>query len=458
MIRIRSRLFPTDDRSSGLTLIEVVVAMMVFSIVALGVAYSMLSVLAATKDSRGRLVASNLASQEIDLARSVEDIFQLLDVSRDIEVDNTVYTIERLTNWVDSSGGDESCGATGASGTVLQYKRVNVTVTWPGMRLSNPVRMDTVVAPGSKINDPTKGTILVKVLNAEGTGSAGVSVSAVATVDGGPVTAPPVTDSQGCTYLLKVTPGTYKVSISRTGYINNDQEAAPSTLVGVKAGSSASAGFQYDLAATLTIRYASNDTTRTVKLPTNLDTTFLSSYKAYSAVVPGSTLDRTLAVHPFSSGYEMMTGKYAVASELDDGCISVDPTAWPDTDVDDGPVRSGSRPEPVITQPGGVHSVDVPMGIVKISTILNLGASALTATTVSPIDDDPGCDKGLAYTFGNVLPINGSILVALPYGSWQFKNTNGILGKLSGTTVEVMSGGVVKSDGKLMLDPRTATP
>ena len=215
------------DATPACTLVELVVAMMVFAVVALGVAYSMLSVLSITNDSRSRQVAANLAAQEIDLTRSVADIFSLQDRSTTETVNGTVYTLDRKTDWVTATGIAADCGVGGGT---LQYKRINVTVTWPRMVGSNPVRADTVLAPSSKINDPLLGTILVRVKNAGGTGSANVTVTATP-VSGTGATAITETilptDAEGCTYVLKVKPGTYTVQISRADSVTEKQQTVP---------------------------------------------------------------------------------------------------------------------------------------------------------------------------------------------------------------------------------------
>ena len=57
---------------SGIGLVEVLVALMIFSIIAIGMGYSMLSISRLTGDSTARETATNLAAAEIDrIARPV---------------------------------------------------------------------------------------------------------------------------------------------------------------------------------------------------------------------------------------------------------------------------------------------------------------------------------------------------------------------------------------------------
>src|SRR6478735_10412073 len=170
---IRARL-ARSSADDGMSLVEVILAMVIFALVTSGLVYAMLSVMTVTRDARARETATNLAAEEIDLSRAVANVFNLLDQSRTVTLNGDVFDIERKTQWVSDPDADFSCGASGGgAGSALRYKRVNVTVTWGGMRSgSAAVSTSTVVNPSEHINDPTKGTILVSVLNAAGTGAA----------------------------------------------------------------------------------------------------------------------------------------------------------------------------------------------------------------------------------------------------------------------------------------------
>ena len=76
MKSLRTRL--DDSRNdAGLTLIEVVVALMLLGIVAVGVGYSLASILKLTQDARSREVAIGLAAEVIDDSRSIENVFDV---------------------------------------------------------------------------------------------------------------------------------------------------------------------------------------------------------------------------------------------------------------------------------------------------------------------------------------------------------------------------------------------
>src|SRR4051812_26204520 len=94
----------------GMSLIEVVVAMMIFALVAAGVAYSTIIVARITDDTGSRQVATNLATTEIDYIRSLQDPFLIKNDKKTVTVGAINYYIVRQVSWVDAAGTDVGCG------------------------------------------------------------------------------------------------------------------------------------------------------------------------------------------------------------------------------------------------------------------------------------------------------------------------------------------------------------
>lgn len=396
---------PQAGDDAGMSLAEVLVAMFIFALVSSGLAYSMVAVLGLSREARTRAVAANLAAEEIDLARDTADLFALLDETRTVDVNGDEYTVARRTQWVSDPDADFTCGSAGGTGQ-LRYKRVNVTVTWGGMGAgSEPVRSDTVLNPDDHINDPTKGTILVSVLRADGTGNGGVTISASPAT--GSVISP--TDAQGCTYVLKVNPGTYTVTAARSGHVSDTQATSGSQSVVVAAGSTASVGFQLDAQATFTATLAPGSAG--VRVPTNLATTFVNTYGTFpmTASTGSGTATQTFRLHPFATGYQAYAGV----------CEASDPTQWPEEVV--GPTTyRGVLPDAIAAPAGGAAAVSVPMGVVRVGS----GGSGTYLKAVSVSGPGPGCTTTMTYTFGNVLPASGAVTIALPYGAWRLYQGN----------------------------------
>ena len=410
MNELRRRMSADD----GLSLIEIVVAMVIFALMITGTLYAMLTVLQTTRDSRAQQVAANLAAQDIDLARDYNDLFKLLPTTYTVPLNGDTFTVTRRTEWVNGSGNDVKCGSGGAA---LSYKRVNVSVTWGNMRAgATAVRADTVIDPKSRITDPTKGTILVFVRTDGGVGSPDVVVTATASsVPNGAVSPSPntaTTDASGCAYILKVQPGNYDISLSHPSgnYVDENQAAAPLKTLGVQANATASVGFQYDLGGYIQVSYASNYVNANrPQVAANMETSFSNTYG--SSHLARATGDKFL-LHPFLSGYQLLAGD-------DDDCLANDPQAW---------TASGSAPappaSPTVTAPAGTTKPGpVPMGVIQVVKTSNSGGPKyIRAVSVNNAGSgNPGCatTQVLRWT-GKIFPSSaGSVTIALPYGSWR---------------------------------------
>jgi prepilin-type N-terminal cleavage/methylation domain-containing protein len=381
-------------REEGFSLIEVVMAMFIFALVSTGIMYSLLSILAVSRDSRARQVASNLAAEEIDLARGVNDVVNgLVPETKVRELNGDTYTITRRVEWVTDTASALKCGAS-PSGDKLQYKKVNVEVTWDNMRTTSPVRADTVVNPTERVNDPLKGTILITVLRSDGTGAQGVAVSASPSL--GSAVNP--TDALGCAFALKVNPGTYTVNLSKSGFVDEKNVAVASKAgVVVTAGSTMSLSFQYDNAARYSLSVPVAAAPTNAQRPNSLPYSFVNTYRTHVATGTSHNM------HPDSAGYAVMAGNATV-------CPASDPTNWPTSD--DGTLLNTPL-TPVGSQPGDIVALDVPMATVAVS-----GASSIPIRAVSRAGAAGGdCSSSVTYTFP-AMP-GATRTIALPYGAWD---------------------------------------
>ncbi|MGZ0211967.1 MAG: type IV pilus modification PilV family protein [Actinomycetales bacterium] len=425
MHKVLQRLRSSD---AGLSLLEVLVAMMIFAVVSLGVLQALVTVLAITRDNRARVVAANLASQEVDLARDAGDVFALFDDTYTKTLNGDVFTVRRSTAWVPSSNTEASCGSGGGT---LQYKRINIEVSWPNMREgTEPVRFDTLLSPDDRINDPALGTILVSVLGGSGEGSPGVSVGAspASPPEGAQSlsTSPAATDAQGCTFVLKVAPGNYNVSVSRSGYITDaGQSAAPSKLTQVVAGSASSVSFNYDKAARFNVSFVAKPSPTNVQLSKDMPTSFLSSYGVHKSTATSSSLTRNLDLFPWRSGYVGVAGNYSAKPEDPTStatyCASPNPALWAAETVE-GVTYQSPDPIAVAANPGDNVDMTVPMGLVDVSAI---PGAKLRVTSAAPVagSEDPGCTQTVVLNFDALAA--GKTFIALPYGTWTVERQVG---------------------------------
>ena len=460
--RLAAVLRPADpvDRDAGLSLVEVIVAMMVFAVVSVGVAYSITNALVITRENRARAIATNLAAQDVDLLRSVENVFDVTSKTWTTQVGGFSFTVARTAEWTDATTTSTACGT--GTGT-LQYKAVQVSVTYEGMRTTAaPITSATVLAPNDRINDPAKGTIVVEVRGASGPGRAGVPVTIdTATPSRGAVkpASPPVTDGNGCSYSLRVEPGDYTVSVEAPGSLTPAQAVKGSqTPVTVEAGKTASASFSYDTAVSIKAVPAQGVTPAPL-LPTNLDITFRNATRGDTVVAASAASPAKL--FPFGAGYSVMAGRHidpTTEANVTRSCLSVDPAAWT-TPAADGAV--GRELMPTGGLPGASETVGVPMGIVQLSGLRG-NTNVVAVQQKGLANGDPGCITGQEYSFTGVT--DGRTL-ALPYGTWKFYKTTSFLGIFSFTDQVIPAADAARTRGvvdvaqrTVMLDPRTVAP
>ncbi|TBN57848.1 type II secretion system protein [Glaciihabitans arcticus] len=445
MKRLRERLLAED---AGFSLAEVVVAMMIFALVSTGTLYTMMAMMELTRDTRVRQVAVNLAAEEIDRAREVDKVADLVSWNTDpavvgglslddpndpkdrkgvITINGDKFHVKRTVQWVSDPASSLQCGAS-ASGTSLRYKRVNVEVRWDGMRSpENPVQADTVINPRQRVNDPAKGSLLISVLDANGNGVSGITP--VVSPASGVVAQP--TDIEGCSYLINVTPNTYSITLSKAGYLDETQNASPSaTGVIVDAGFTNSRKFQFDQSGKYTLTF-----------PAARPATFMASFM---------TAERTFVQNlPASGEMPMFPVAYRIVAGDVTKCPAADPARWSTgTDGLLPPVNLvPNEPAPYVVSPGGSITVPVEAGQLRVPSLPNNGAIRAVSSTFVGV---PACTTAMTLNF----PVNQKT-ISLPYGNWKLSNVGSGTSAILPTAIQLVSYGRINLDGSVTLDPRT---
>ncbi|TNM64495.1 prepilin-type N-terminal cleavage/methylation domain-containing protein [Streptomyces sp. NP160] len=210
-------------RDDGYTMLEVVVAMAVFTVLAGSVFTVLTGALRTTGDNNRRTVAADLASAQVEQARSQRtvDIVDGLS-SRTQRVGGTVYSVAQTASYVTADSSSSVC--TG-SGDALAYKLVTVEVTWPAMGTTQPVTASTLRALGIGRDglDTATGTVAVKVQGANANPTRG---SVVSLSPGGQTR---TTGTDGCAVFTGLAPGTYTATTDQPGRVTSTGYQAMST-------------------------------------------------------------------------------------------------------------------------------------------------------------------------------------------------------------------------------------
>ena len=455
MQRLTDLLNDARTRDEGVSIVEVLVAMTVFAMIAAGVAMGIASSLYLAHGSRSREVAIGLAQDAIDQARTSTNLFGVVDRTTTSTVGGLEYTVRQVARWVPTSGSANACGSGGGP---LAYKRIALTVSW-NSNSTQSVSMNSMVAPPSAVTAAGLGTIIVSVSRVDGSGNQGavVSISPAATnPDGaGPVTSTvPRTDATGCSYALNVKPGRYDVSVTKPGNIDDGtssgslgaQTATPSTTVRVGANQTAAANVNYDTALTVAPQWVDpNAPTAAFTAPTTMPVTLRRKTADQGPYAVGTTAQ----VFPFTDGYKAVAGAPAT-------CASTDPENW--TTASGTAVAPRSPGQPV----AGTNAVRAPVQLVTITLAQNSVGEVL-ASSVAPSANsgDPGCAKNVQYRFTK-LAVGRPVTIALPYGTWLLQSGRtavDLLGVISITAPTTVTGvqaapGVTTTTDRVLLDPR----
>jgi prepilin-type N-terminal cleavage/methylation domain-containing protein len=389
---------------SGFTLVELVMGLMIFSLVATGIAASMTSSLNVTRQSRNRSIAANLAAQEMDTVRSTT--FTSLPVglvTSSQSVDGVPYTINRESEWIPQDASTGPCQA--PLGSTPVFLRVGVNVIWTDMGGVSPVRSETIVTPPVGTFDPNSGHIAVSLLDGNAQPVSGVLVTAT-----GPGSPPPqTTTSDGCAFFAYQPAGAYTVALSRSGYVDDQGVTNPAKSVTVGVGTTIPAQFSYDDAATLQLNMVGNTG---FAPPSGVQVTIANTHFVPSGVksYPGTGNPRQITgVFPWGDGYSAWAGN----------CADADPEGESSPSV---PYYPGAvRPDPIETLPGSLSIGTILMPEVRV----NAGAPGRVVTAVHAAA--PGCLSGSTLTLGTSGG-SGFVNAALPYGTWNIKVNGSSIG------------------------------
>jgi prepilin-type N-terminal cleavage/methylation domain-containing protein len=395
-------LLPRPDED-GMTLIEMVVAITLLAILMLGLGASLGAGLRLIRTDRQRVVAANLATQQMERLRSLP--FSSIPLGR-TEVTETVdgvpYAVRQDVEWQDQGSDNGACDG----GTTLDYVRADVSVRWGDMSGVAPVESQTLLAPTAGSFDPAKGNIAVQLRDRDAADLGGVPVKAT----GPSGTFTRSTTATGCAFFTGLTPGTYAVSLTSTGYVDGQGVPSPSQSVSVTPAGTASRQFDYDRAATLALTLTAPGGGTVPNLPVTLGNTHYPTprYKSFT----GTGTSRTIGnLFPYPEGYQAWVGACADARP---------PTAT--DDAVDGPLT---------TEPGQTTAGTIQMPTVTLQ-VLRAGVP-VPGAAVTAVHDTSTCTS--SFSVGTT-DATGTVQAAVPFGRWQFRvgTTNSAF-----TTVSTMS-------------------
>lgn len=395
---------PPDD--SGMTLIELIVAMSLFLVLITSSMSVLLVALRTTEVNRDRVAAANLAGREIEILRGqfngasrgpgtvsigpVDNQNPLTGAAGSpVVLDNVSYKVTRTAQWT-TVGATTVSACDDGTNDELAFLRVNVKVTWSRDNGSS-ISMDTILTPPKGTYSLSTGHIGVKIIDALGKPVAGHNV----TITGAAGTRNGTSATDGCTVFAFLTPDTYTVTVDDNTYVTRLGTQRATLTAPVLAGQMWRGIIEYDKSATIKATFV---TQPGYNRPTgnNIPLSLGNSYLPGGSIVkPGAGYDNRIVsdLWPFPSGYQLWAGN----------CLDADP--------------GQNRAVPVSVPKGIVTYADVDLGPINI-------AGAPSGATVTAVHDaDTACPGGETITLG-VASGAGSLATSLPYGDWHINGGN----------------------------------
>jgi Tfp pilus assembly protein PilV len=425
-----SRLNRLRAEEAGVSLIELLVAMMVLTLVMTGVAYGLMQATSLARESRDREAAANLVAQALDKARGTRDFNDLLPDAWTENVNGVQFDMLQTVTVQFDDGAESPCD--GSANQFWKYKNVNVSSSWDTQLLSDVVQAETVVAPRVGSFNPELGNLAVKVLDAAGGPQDGVKVMADQGQNG-TTERVSFTDSQGCAFLDSLEPDTYEVTVNRLiptpAMVDPDGANEPTQVGGVAAASTTQMAFELDTPATIDVAFPPGPPG---DLAVSLGNGQIQPTGVRSQTGTGSPRSIT-GLFPFPSGYQLWAGDcsdadpegvFVQAGSAVDGTIFYPPPGEDDPQT--------KRDEAVAVEGGLTSAATLLMAEVQLTILTSTGSpvagAAVSALHENDFDGDGTEDEQLCTTPTSLslgtTDAAGQLTTFMPWGQWIFTATD----------------------------------
>ncbi|MBU0546428.1 prepilin-type N-terminal cleavage/methylation domain-containing protein [Patescibacteria group bacterium] len=217
----------------GFTILELLVAIAVFLLFAIGVYGGIQMIFKIVYQSRMRIVETSILSEELEIVRSLP--FESVGIvggtpagvlahEKIINRGGVDFNIVTTVRNIDDPF-DGTIGGSPNDSSPADYKLVEMSAICATCAQSAPVILSTIVAPKSLEGASQNGALFVHVFGETGQPISGANVH----VQGGTTTIDDVTDGDGLLKIIDITPGyqIYNISAGKSGY-SSDGTYAPS--------------------------------------------------------------------------------------------------------------------------------------------------------------------------------------------------------------------------------------
>lgn len=221
----RTRMHP----NRGLTLIETLVAVAVFSTIALTAWFGLIRIFEMQQMLRIKTVATNLATEQIEIMRNLpyDDVGVVNSIpngvipyQQQLERDGRQFLVTTIIRNIDQPF-DGTIGGTPNDVSPADNKLVQITVSCHECAKEvAPVTISTLVAPKALESTGNNGALFVEVFDANGQPVQGANVYIEYVGTTTPIIINDVTNDQGLYQLIDAPPGveSYAITVTKSGY------------------------------------------------------------------------------------------------------------------------------------------------------------------------------------------------------------------------------------------------
>lgn len=230
-------LFNKVNRNKGFTLVETLVGVAVFLIIATTTYQAYISLFNLINLNQYKIIALNLANEQFEIIRNLPyadvgipsgipngKIPHIQNLTRSGIAFVVTTTIRNIDLPFDGTIGS----TTRPDLSPADNKSVEVEVDCPTCKNFTPIFLTTTVAPKNLETASTNGAILIKVFDSNGVPLQGASVHVLNASTTPDIIIDDVTDSDGFLQIVDAPPGTsvYEITVTKSGY-STDRTYAP---------------------------------------------------------------------------------------------------------------------------------------------------------------------------------------------------------------------------------------
>jgi prepilin-type N-terminal cleavage/methylation domain-containing protein len=212
----------------GFTLVEILVATAIFTVVSVGVYAGFVNILKILNIIRTKEIMTNIANEQFEIVRNLS--YQnvgtvsgipagILPQQVDLVKDNKTFNVDFIVRNVDDPF-DGTFDGTPKDSSPADMKIVEVVVSCSSCSDISPISFTTKVSPKNLETASVNGALVVKVFDASGLPVAGANVNIVNTDIIPNINLDDVTDVNGILTIVDAPPSVdgYKITVSKNGY------------------------------------------------------------------------------------------------------------------------------------------------------------------------------------------------------------------------------------------------